>query len=550
MRIHTKMIVGFVSLIGLAILIGGLSLVQINSVSQELTGIAEVNMESIEMIGEIESHMTEMNNLIIHYISGYTNQTREEFTTAAQAVDTHQNELKLILPQYETQLDNIDYYHELIWDLADPETGKGIFDHMDDIWSLMEQIDSYYSQLDSKIDILISGETNVSMILNATSAMEYIDSQIVIIHEYIENSEDFVQLQAEFQAASTEFDSHIAILEVGSTNTTLATIIASDHDMLEALVTTPSTGYFDLYDDVRADIDSVEADITLAMGLIELLVEDVLDDAMVAKEKAYGSVNIAWILVITIICLSVIIGIVVAYQTVKSTVKMYSNMENILKAGSDASINVANMATELAASANEVNASAQEISATTQEVSANSQTQVKSLAEISNVANEINTLAHNVKISSDDIRKIMDIITNISEQTNLLALNASIEAGRAGEHGRGFAVVADEVRKLAEESKGAVSSTSDKILDIITRIEQTVLLIGQITADIEGSVAAGEQTSSAMEQISSSAEQQTASMEEITATANRLGDLAERLKESLTQVGTQEKGETIKVKAA
>ena len=44
-------------------------------------------------------------------------------------------------------------------------------------------------------------------------------------------------------------------------------------------------------------------------------------------------------------------------------------MKLIIDVASSASINVANMATELAASANEVNASAEEISSTTQEVS-------------------------------------------------------------------------------------------------------------------------------------------------------------------------------------
>jgi len=176
-------------------------------------------------------------------------------------------------------------------------------------------------------------------------------------------------------------------------------------------------------------------------------------------------------------------------------VDMMDNMEVVLQAGTEASVNVANIATELAASASEVNAASEEIASTTQEIANDSQI---------------------IMQSSGEIQKIMDLITSISEQTNLLALNASIEAGRAGEHGRGFAVVADEVRKLAEESKGAVTGTSQKVSEIVARIHQTT---------------------SAMEGISASAEQQTASMEEITATANRLGSLAEDLKNSLLVTG-------------
>jgi len=178
---------------------------------------------------------------------------------------------------------------------------------------------------------------------------------------------------------------------------------------------------------------------------------------------------------------------IVEYRVLNSK----DNLERVLQSASEASVNVANMATELAASASEVNASAEEISTATQEMSRDSQS---------------------VVVSSKEIKRIMNIITNISEQTNLLALNASIEAGRAGEQGRGFAVVADEVRKLAEESRTAVTNSSREIEGIIAKIHAT---------------------SSAMEGISASSEQQTASMEEITATANKLGNLAEVLKNSL-----------------
>ena len=173
-------------------------------------------------------------------------------------------------------------------------------------------------------------------------------------------------------------------------------------------------------------------------------------------------------------------------------------LANVISTASDVSVNVSNIATELAASSGEVNAASGEIASTSLEISRDSQ---------------------EIMESSDDIRKIMHIITSLSDQTNLLALNASIEAGRAGEHGRGFAVVANEVRKLAEESKGAVTNSSQKIDFIINKIKST-------TASIDG--------------ISASTEQQSASMEEINATADRLGTLAEGLKDTLLNFTTDD----------
>ncbi|MFX1568573.1 MAG: methyl-accepting chemotaxis protein [Promethearchaeota archaeon] len=172
-------------------------------------------------------------------------------------------------------------------------------------------------------------------------------------------------------------------------------------------------------------------------------------------------------------------------------------LKAVIDSASQASINVSNISTELAASASEVNAASEEISSSTQEVTKVSQ---------------------DVLTSSNEIQEIMNIITSISDQTNLLALNASIEAGRAGEQGRGFAVVADEVRKLAEESKQAVRNSGIKISLILDKIKFSF---------------------DSMEEISSAAEQQTASMEEITSTSHKLGNLAEDLKETLGSIDSK-----------
>lgn len=182
------------------------------------------------------------------------------------------------------------------------------------------------------------------------------------------------------------------------------------------------------------------------------------------------------------------------YYLLKIIQRQESKISSLLKDSSEASVNVSNMATELAASATEVNAASEEISSSTQLISQ------EALEAIN---------------STNNIRNVIEIVTNIAEQTNLLALNASIEAGRAGEYGKGFAVVADEVRKLAEESKTTVLKTNKDIIDVVNKINSTF-------SSIEG--------------ISASAEQQTASMEEISATANKLGNMAENLKNKL--IGT------------
>ena len=234
--------------------------------------------------------------------------------------------------------------------------------------------------------------------------------------------------------------------------------------------------------------------LTLMVGIISIFQINNLDNTIAnITTYAHEVVLLAKIMIYGSLIIALSLGVIIAIPIVKRITRDTNNMQNILTVGTDASINVANMATELAASASEINAASEEISSTTQEVANDSQ---------------------NMMISSNEIKRVMDIIVRISEQTNLLALNASIEAGRAGEHGRGFAVVADEVRKLAEESKNSVRKTGDKISEILRGIEST---------------------SNALEGINASAEQQTASMEEVSSTANKLGALAEDLKNSLAQ---------------
>jgi methyl-accepting chemotaxis protein len=172
------------------------------------------------------------------------------------------------------------------------------------------------------------------------------------------------------------------------------------------------------------------------------------------------------------------------------------SLTEVINKSSESSIQVANIATELAAGASEVNAATEEIAATTQGVAEESQRIIK---------------------SSNEIQEIISLITSISERTNLLALNASIEAGRAGEWGRGFAVVADEVRKLAEETKDGVFSTKTKIEGMVNMLNSSWNSISEINA---------------------STEQQIASMEEVSSTANKLGNLAEDLKNTLIKFKT------------
>jgi hypothetical protein len=458
-------------------------------------------MATVNSAQEAKFNLKNMKDIVAHYGEGSIVGATDDFNESYEAVIYHLDNLKRLNPHLNLEITTIINSVDSIYD-ATMSSSDGIFYLLDYYWINMSTINTEIDAAKIEINSLISQQNETSMILNATGVKSYLKDQTILLLEYYNEKSTLERfsMKIDFNALETGLQNNLQSI-INSPNG-INKILASNISIWHSTIFNPLV--IDGDDSLFLVLDSLldkKTHMKYQDDIIESYLEKIeptisIEVANSIEQASFTSLS-SFIIVIIILIVTTSIGIAIAIPTTKGIANVNERMEKIIKTGSEASINVANMAVELAASASEVNAAAEEITATTQQVASESEDVIR---------------------SSNSIKNIIDFIINISEQTNLLALNASIEAGRAGSYGKGFAVVADEVRKLADESKKAVINSDSEITDIIDKITST---------------------NQSIQEINSSSEEQTASMEEVSATANKLGSLAENLKNELAQHHTE-----------
>lgn len=200
-----------------------------------------------------------------------------------------------------------------------------------------------------------------------------------------------------------------------------------------------------------------------------------------------------------------------------------------------------------ASAAEEIASSMEEMQANLQQSAHNSELTGATAKKSSIAIRESQQQNHEASVLLNKITSKISIITDIALQTNILALNAAVEAARAGQHGRGFAVVANEVKRLSQTSQEAASEITlvskdtmetskvamAKLDEIVPQIEQTTLLVHEISIAASEQLAGIEQINRAMQQLNDVVQMNARYSDGISSAAVRIEDLSKRLNDSI-----------------
>jgi methyl-accepting chemotaxis protein len=163
---------------------------------------------------------------------------------------------------------------------------------------------------------------------------------------------------------------------------------------------------------------------------------------------------------------------------------------------------------------------------------------VGSMASIATAVGRASETVNQLGEYGQQIGDIVKAIDEIAAQTNLLALNAAIEAARAGEQGRGFAVVAENVRGLAERSSESTKEIAALIAKVQEGTREAVEAMAAGVKDVEAGREITTEAGESLESIIASVQQSAVQMQQIAKDVQGLAAGAERIVASAEEIAS------------
>jgi len=543
MKLATKLAFGFGGVLLIALFLGTLAIVDMNSVKSTALLIEHENVPEVAVANNVErwslQTMYEMRGYAFTeeevYLAGARKNLAEVKKFLAQAKEHGASSPRLAkLKEAATQAEVSALQYEKLADetasLTDQLEKERVAAEVAAV-NYMKACSDYLGLQTKEFDDLVKNGANAEALRDnakcQTLANDIVDlGNWIITGTWKSQYRRDPKLFNETKALFTKVEAKLATLRTSHPNPQEAALI----DACDA-AGTAYRGNMERFLDIWLKREEVAKQRGAAAGevlaLAKATAELGMDDTSKATSGAASALGTASTVLIYGLIAALVIGAGIALFITRSISGPIKAVATALAAGADQTSAAANQvstssqslaegASEQAASLEETSASLEEISGMTKR-NAESSTQAKSLASQTREAadtgaadmEEMKRAMDAIKSSSDDVSKIIKTIDEIAFQTNILALNAAVEAARAGEAGMGFAVVADEVRSLAQRSAQSAKETAGKIQDAIQKSEHGVQICGKVATSLAGIVAKAREVDGLVAEIATASTEQT-----------------------------------------
>jgi len=203
MKIRNKLLIGFACLIGVSGILGIVSFVQFSNLDAEYTDLANIDSIAMEIMMDLKYDVDYAMREMWEYIGGDSSHQREEIIASAAEFDEHVEELKLLLPEYRTEIEELADDHDQIID-AITNTTDGILVHHDEVDDHIAEVFAVHEEIDADIDVLLGMMDDPVMDLNASGMKAALAEQMLFVYEYIANED--AETKTEFNASLNLFD--------------------------------------------------------------------------------------------------------------------------------------------------------------------------------------------------------------------------------------------------------------------------------------------------------------------------------------------------------